>query len=375
MAESRIVVVGAGVAGLTTALTLSRNARYNITVAAEHMPGDYDIRYASPWAGANYLPVSEKGSKQAEWDRNTWPELEDLAKNHPEAGLHFQRITSHIHFMFINVDQSLPETEVYVRNQDAGKATAKWFNESLKPDPWFKDMIPNFKQIPQEQLAPGYDSGTSFTSVCINTALYLPWLASQCLKNGVVFQRKIFNHIAEAADAHHSGEKADLVVNCTGLSAGTLGGVEDKEMMPARGQVVLVRNEANVMCSSSGTDDGEDEACYIMQRAAGGGTLLGGSYQKGNWESQFDPNLANRIMKRAVDLCPALTGGKGIEHLSIVRHGVGLRPLREGGARLEKEKINGFWTVHNYGHGGYGYQSSYGCSQVAVKLVEEALAS
>lgn len=47
----------AGVAGLTTALKLSQTARYKITVAAEHMPGDYDIRYASPWAGANYLPL------------------------------------------------------------------------------------------------------------------------------------------------------------------------------------------------------------------------------------------------------------------------------------------------------------------------------
>lgn len=126
-----------------------------------------------------------------------------------------------------------------------------------------------FKQIPKDQLSPGYDSGTAFTSVCINTALYLPWLASQCLKNGVHFQRKIFKHISEAANAFHSGEKADVVVNCTGLSALTLGGVEDKKMMPARGQIVLVRNEANVMCTSSGTDDGEDEACYIMQRAAG----------------------------------------------------------------------------------------------------------
>ncbi|SLM39478.1 d-amino-acid oxidase [Lasallia pustulata] len=355
--QARVVVVGAGVAGLTTALTLSRNARYKVTVAAEHMPGDYDIRYASPWAGANYLPVSAKGSKDAEWDRNTWPVLEDLAKNHPEAGIHFQH------------------TELYVRNKDATTATAKWFNDLLKPEPWFKDMVPDFKQIPKDQLSPGYDSGTSFTSVCINTALYLPWLASQCLKNGVVFQRKIFKHIAEAAEVHHSGEKADIIVNCTGLSAGTLGGVEDKKMMPARGQIVLVRNEANVMCTNSGTDDGEDEACYIMQRAAGGGTIIGGSFQKGNWESQFDPNLANRIMKRAVDLCPALTGGKGIEHLSVIRHGVGLRPLREGGVRLEKEKIDDVWTVHNYGHGGYGYQSSYGCSLVAEKLVEEALDS
>lgn len=101
--------------------------------------------------------------------------------------------------------------------------------------------------------------------------------------------------------------------------------------------------------------------------------MLGGSYQKGNWDSQIDPNLAIRIMKRAVQLCPALTGGKGIEHLSVIRHGVGLRPLRDGGPRIAKERINGHWFVHNYGHGGYGYQSSYGSSQEVVKLVEEVL--
>ena len=80
-------------------------------------------------------------------------------------------------------------------------------------------------------------------------------------------------------------------------------------------------------------------------------------------------------MKRAVDLCPSLTGGQGIEHLSVIRHGVGLRPVRLGGTRLEKEKIKGVWVIHNYGHGGYGYQSSYGCSQAAAKLVEQALAA
>lgn len=129
-----------------------------------------------------------------------------------------------------------------------------------------------------------------------------------------------------------------------------------------------------------------------MTRAAGGGTILGGCYQKGNWESQPDPNLAIRIMKRCVEMCPELTGGKGIEHLDIIRHGVGLRPVREGGTRIQKEKISGIWTVHNYGAGGagkdlfaraeslhrsfqltlfLGYQSSYGCSQAAVKLVDE----
>ena len=85
----------------------------------------------------------------------------------------------------------------------------------------------------------------------------------------------------------------------------------DKSVIPARGQVVVVRDDPGVMLGVSGTDDGDDEVCYIMQRAAGGGTILGGTYQKGNWESQPDPSTALRNMKRAVELCPALTGGGG----------------------------------------------------------------
>ncbi len=208
----------------------------------------------------------------------------------------------------------------------------------------------------------------------------------------MVFKRAVLKHISEAAQAHHSGRTAEVTVNCTGLSARTLGGVQDGNMIPARGQTVLVRNESNIMYASSGCDDGDEEVCYSMQRAAGescirnclsgivssstiagGGTLLGGCYQKGNWDSQVDPNLATRIMKRCIDLCPSLTNGKGLEHLSIIRHGVGLRPVRLGGTRIEKEKIDDVWIVHNYGHGGYGYQSSYGCSKVVVKLVNQVL--
>jgi D-amino-acid oxidase len=78
-------------------------------------------------------------------------------------------------------------------------------------------------------------------------------------------------------------------------------------------------------------------------------------------------------MTRAVKVCPELTGGKGVEGLSIIRHGVGLRPYRTGGVRVEKEKIDAGWVVHNYGHAGSGYQVSYACSAAVVKLVDEVL--
>lgn len=235
-------------------------------------------------------------------------------------------------------------------------------------------MVPDFRALSKDELPPGVDSGTSFTSVCINTAIYLPYLVSQCLKNGTVVKRAILTHISQAAELHHSGARADVVVNCTGLLASKLGGVMDRDVIPIRGQIVLVRDDPGVMSTISGTDDGDDEVCYVMQRAAGGGTILGGTYQKGSWESQPDSNQALRIMKRAVELCPALTGGKGIEALSVIRHGVGLRPFRVSGVRIEKEKIGSTWVVHNYGHGGWGFQASYGCSEGTLQLVKEVLA-
>lgn len=81
-----------------------------------------------------------------------------------------------------------------------------------------------------------------------------------------MFKRKVFVHISDAANVHHSGERAELIVNCTGLSAGKLGGVEDENMIPARGQTVLVRNESGFMC---GVDDDQENLSYVMQRAAG----------------------------------------------------------------------------------------------------------
>ena len=46
----------AGVIGLTSAVLLSRKPEYSVTVIAKHMPGDLDIEYTSPWAGAHYFP-------------------------------------------------------------------------------------------------------------------------------------------------------------------------------------------------------------------------------------------------------------------------------------------------------------------------------
>ncbi|KAK3988468.1 hypothetical protein QBC44DRAFT_329097 [Cladorrhinum sp. PSN332] len=348
-----IVVLGAGVSGLTCALQLAKQGGNQITVVAKHMPGDYDIEYTSPWAGANVLPMAL--DRDSRWERRTWPELRRLVKEVPEAGLHIQT------------------ARVLRREKDvASGAKAALADGLFEQNPWYKEVMDNFRELPASELPAGMHSGCEFMSVCINTAVYLPWLVGQCAKLGVRFKRAVLSHVSEASSMSHTGKKADIVINASGLLACKLGGVMDKKTYPARGQIVLVRNEAaGIMPTTSGTDDGDDEILYVMQRALGGGTILGGTYAKHNWDANPDPNIAVRIMKRAVEAHPELTGGKGIEALSVIRHGVGLRPYREGGVRIETEKIGDTWVVHNYGHAGWGYQGSYGCAEKVVELVDE----
>ena len=89
------------------------------------MPGDYDIEYASPWAGANYWPVGKPGSNLQKFEKATWPELARICREVPEAGVHFQ------------------ESRIFGRTKDAGTATGQWFEELCKEEAWFKDVAPN----------------------------------------------------------------------------------------------------------------------------------------------------------------------------------------------------------------------------------------
>lgn len=284
---------------------------------------------------------------------------------------------------------------MYRRQKDLEKLKeGDGFDALFTEDPWYKTMFDDYRDLSPGELptatAPDVASGSEFTTVVINPMLYLPWLVGRCRANGVVLRRAQLRHISEAAGLSSAGGPADVVVNATGLMSCRLGGVADRAVYPVRGQVVVVGNEAPHALATSGTDDGVDgdEVCYMMTRASGGGTVLGGTYQKGQWESQPDPNQAQRILRRAVAASPGLlagagaeAAGRGVAGLQVIRHGVGLRPAREGGVRLAKERVagagggaaSGPWVVHNYGHGGWGYQGSYGCAERVLELVDEVL--
>jgi D-amino-acid oxidase len=202
-------------------------------------------------------------------------------------------------------------------------------------NPWYQALFDDYRELRRAELPPGMASGCEFGSVCINTMFYLPWLVGQCRAAGVEFRRGRRRHPRPARRR---------------AQRGALHGWRVDHRRPGRWR----RRDGL-------RHDARGRRRHRPRRHV----------RQGRWESQPDPSVAVRIMRRAVELVPELTDGRGFSGLDIVRHAVGLRPFREGGVRIEKERVDGVWVVHNYGHSGWGYQGSYGCAERVVELVDE----
>lgn len=130
-------------------------------------------------------------------------------------------------------------------------------------------------------------------------------------------------------------------------------------MYPTRGQIVLVEQPIQPLKRMYFRSPArvDNDTTYIFQRPLAGGIVLGGCRENGNWDGKPDLDFAKRIMRRCCDLAPEL--GRP-EDLKVIRHGVGLRPSRKDGPRMELEARTGEkLVIHNYGASGAGYQASW----------------
>jgi D-amino-acid oxidase len=153
--SSRFVVVGAGVVGLSTALTLKKAIpTASITIIAKFQPGDKSIEYTSPWAGANWLSAATDGGRLEGYDRVTFNRFTELVKTNPESGLGKSGIRA--------IFDDEPD-KAGILSKDTGEI-------------WYRSLVGGITDIPKTELPSGavfgYDVASTFR---INVPVYLSW--------------------------------------------------------------------------------------------------------------------------------------------------------------------------------------------------------
>lgn len=349
----KVVVVGAGVIGLSAAYILAQK-NYNVVVISEHLPNDsYKApEYTSLWAGAHFRPFpsnSESDVRESNYTRQTLKFFKKLSKDHPESTIEFVK----------GSDWVEAPSDGY-KNLD--------FN-------YYKDMD-DFKVVTGDSSLPkGVNFAASYTTWVINAPLYLQFLFTQLRDRlGVVFIQRRLNSLKEVEQLSAG---ANYIVNATAYGLQYESGY-DSLTYPIRGQILLLKIPSdNRYRNETVTHQGADgNWTYVINRPFDGGCVLGGTKQIGDWDSVPREAEVNAIKDRARTLFPELfvkETESGERDLEIIKSYVGFRPARKGGSRVEIEKIGSKTIAHAYGIGGMGYESSYGMALHAIELLENAI--
>ncbi|KAL7421416.1 hypothetical protein Q5752_004301 [Cryptotrichosporon argae] len=336
--ERHIVVLGAGVVGLTSALVLARRG-YRVEVVARELPGVSDASqdWASPWAGANWTPFVTD-PRICAWEVEGLRRLEELIPT--------------------GLAMKLP-----VRRFAASEAGLLGH--------WYEKVVKNYRRL-EPSACPPNAVGVAYDSVSVNAPYYTQWLQAQCAGLGVTFARR---EVSSLGSLHGPGVLA--IVNATGLGAGTLADVADPLVEPIRGQVVLVRAPTRTCTmDASNAALGPTRSTYVIPRPnSGEHVICGGCYEVGSTERVPSRDMTRSILAECLKHHPELaTTGEGIDGVDIVRECVGFRPSRKGGPRLERDDdtLKGKCTVvHAYGIGPAGFQASWGmAAEVAAHVAD-----
>ncbi|KAI5996464.1 hypothetical protein F5J12DRAFT_772686 [Pisolithus orientalis] len=357
-ATKDIVVIGAGVVGLSTAIRIQEKGGYRVTIIAETFPIDSkNIRYTSHWAGAHHVSAAFDDKRQREMDKETFEIMwKDSAHGRPIQGCFLR----HYHTEFRS--------------------------DGVDPTEWL-DYMPEFRSVSNNELVPGATHGWTFTTFTLYPPVYLNWLLNRFLTDGGTIVRAQLQHISQAMQGGISGlpQKPDAIVACVGLGARFLGGIEDKEVYPVRGQTIALRAPWVKYGRTLSCADGS--YFYMMPRVTGD-VLVGGIRVANDWFPVPREEDRSYVLAGVLAICPELAPPEvraermpTIDDLRplIVEEGCGLRPGRKGGIRLEAEWFEAspqtkIPVVYNYGHAGMGFQSSWGSASIALDLLEETLA-
>ncbi|KAH7102135.1 D-amino-acid oxidase [Auriculariales sp. MPI-PUGE-AT-0066] len=309
-----IVVLGAGVVGLSTAVK-AQDAGHTVTIVADILPGDpKSAEYTSPWAAAHHVSQATPEDKfQQELDTTTFREFWRMSEPESDASGCLMRMQQTDYYAF-----KLPRPSLLEQLNSALSRTER----ACPSSPGRHDIR---HHLDRQRSVPAFP------------VLQVP-------RTGGCVARARVQHIDQViAGAFTPGVLPETIFVCTGIGARFLGGVEDKSVYPIRGQTVVIRAP---WIKSGHTYIGHETLTHILPRRSGD-VVVGGTRGENDWYPLPRPEVAEDILQRALTLAPYIAPPEAradgrtptVEDVKsiIVEHGCGFRPARKGGIRIERE--------------------------------------
>ncbi|MEV0797111.1 FAD-dependent oxidoreductase [Kribbella sp. NPDC050281] len=314
--SQHVVVVGAGVIGLTTAVGLAETGHRVDVVAAEPPRAT-----TSAVAGALWGPwLVQPRERVLPWAAHTLKILRELAE-HPNSGVR----------MATGIEVS---------------------RASYEPPDW-AGLLPDRRPCASGALPPGYRHGFRYSAPLVDMPVHLDYLLARLRAAGGTVTIQRLTALNQASADPHA-----VIVNCSGIGARRL--VPDSDLFPIRGYHVVATNPGLTEFLEADTEDPVDLLAIYPHRDH---VVLGGTAEPEVWDRRSDDAIAAAIVDRCARLEPRLATA------TIIEHRVGLRPTRAA-IRVEAERSAvGRLIIHNYGHGGAGVSLSWGCAQEVASLL------
>lgn len=246
--QGPVAVLGAGVMGLTTA-RLVQEAGFPVTLYAKALPPDT----TSNIAGGQF---------------------------HPFGHFRASAVTPEWRTQFLAaVDYSWRRFQIMV-GDDYGIRWLTTYTEGTE-----RQLLPTFP--PRNRVLSAAEHPfpvaqlSAYDTLYVETGRFLRELLRDVQIAGGAVRVREFASPAEIAALPER-----LVFNCTGLGARALFG--DTELEPARGQLAILLPQPEIRYAFTGNDG------YMFPRADG--IILGGTFERGIWETTPEPEAVARIL-------------------------------------------------------------------------------
>lgn len=362
---NHVLIIGAGISGLTTAWTLLDRG-YKVTVIAAKYASKHD-KITSQIAGALWEWPPPVCGRYWHWEDIC---LENLQRRCLVSFHRFKDLADN------------PETGVRMRTSNFffGRPIQSCAMQTKKLAE-IKNILPGFRHDIKimEELGVSQNYGIvdcyCHLAPVIDTDQYMDWLLNYLKsRNGIkFFTREIVGDLLSQESELLNFYEADMIVNCTGINAKQL--VDDDSVFSLRGAYFRMINDGSkfpkINDAMSVTLDGEESNDMVFIVPRNDNTLILGAI--GELEKlDLNINLQNyaplrAMLERDFKFFPELKNGEFDPEYPLA---VGIRPFRKTHVRVERDGEDSR-IVHNYGHGDSGYTLCFGCAQDVADIVDE----